>query len=68
MKLIYEINKTLWNGIINIIGEDYLKNTLKNHINDIENKLYSKIDIEILDMEKKINELKIKRDEQNRIS
>jgi len=61
LEMIYDTNKSYFIKLIGLIGEDYLKNTLENHINDIENKFYSSVDSEILRLERRIEELKRKK-------
>lgn len=42
LKIEYEKNKELFWHIHSIIGEDYLKQVVKNHLVEIEKKLYGK--------------------------
>ena len=61
LKIMYDTNKKYTTEFISLIGEEYLKNILRNHMDVMESIFYSSIDSEILELERKIEELRKKR-------
>ncbi|MCY1662745.1 hypothetical protein [Chryseobacterium sp. SL1] len=60
---VYNKNKQYWYEMIQLIGEDYLKTTLNNHIDDIESNLIFSREFEIIRLERKLQQLRNERNE-----
>lgn len=60
LKRIYDSNIKYTIKFIDLIGEVYLKNILTNHIDNIQSIFYSSTDSQILELERKIEELRKK--------